>query len=108
MSPDSTRSVTFRATPPEVFAALREAARRTGFQLLSSDASAGTAAFTSARVMLSFGERVSTRITDVAPGTVQVTLSSRSALSVAGRSGRWGAGADRMAEALGSLLPLAG
>ena len=103
MSPSRTRSVTFRATPPEAFSAIREAARRTGFTFLSSNARQGTAVYTSARVMLNFGEKVRTRITQVAPGTVEVTLSSTPALSV-GSSDR-GAGADRMADALSGLLP---
>jgi hypothetical protein len=105
MSPDSTRSIAVRASPPEVFSALLEAARRTGFQFLSSNASVGTAVFTSARVMLNFGEKVSVRMVETAPGTVQVTLSSEHGPSIGGPSARRGGGADRMAEALRSLLP---
>jgi len=108
MSPHSTRSLTVRASRPELFSALRVAARRTGFQLLSSDATAGTAVFTSARVMLDFGEKVSTRMVETEPGTVQVTLSSEEGPSVGGPAGRHGAGADLMAEALSALLPLTG
>jgi hypothetical protein len=103
MSPHSTRSITVRASGPEVFSAILEAARRTEFQLLSSDASGGTAVFTSARVMLNFGEKVSVRMVETAPGTVQVTLSSDQGPSIGGPSGP--AGADVMAEALSGLLP---
>jgi hypothetical protein len=108
MSPTGTRCITVRASPPEVFTALREAARRTGFQFLSSDASAGTAVFTSARVMLNFGEKVSVRMVETGPGTVEVTLSSERGPSIGGPSGRHGAGADLMAEALSGLLPTTG
>ena len=85
MSGDSTRSMTFQATPPEVFSALLEAARRTGFQYLSGDVGAGTAMFTSGRFLLMFGEKLTARWTQVAPGTVQVTLSPAS-FGVARRS----------------------
>ena len=105
MSPHSTRSVIVRASRPEVFSALLEAARRTGFQFLSSDASAGTASFTSARIMLNFGEKVSVRMVETAPETVQVTLSSEQGPSIGGPTGSRGAGADVMAEALSGLLP---
>ncbi len=106
MSPDGTRSITVRATPPEVFSALLEAARRTGLQFLSSDASAGTAVFTSAKVMLNFGEKVSVRMVETAPGTVHVTLSSSRGPALGGSASPYGAGADLMAEALSGLLPV--
>ena len=62
MSGGSTRSMTFQAKPPEVFSALQEAARRTGFQYLSGDVSTGTAMFTSGRFLLGFGEKVTARM----------------------------------------------
>ncbi|HEX5086615.1 MAG TPA: hypothetical protein VFV89_02335 [Nocardioides sp.] len=105
MSGSSTRSITFRAKPPEVFAALREAARRTGFQFLSGDVDSGTAVFTSGRFVLGSGEKVTARIRQGPPGTVEVTLSSDLKFGIVGWSGRRGAGADRFAEALSGLLP---
>ena len=108
MSGDSTRSTTFQAKPPEVFSALLEAAERTGFQYLSGDVSIGTAVFTSGRFLLSFGERVTARMTEVAPGTVEVTLSTDPKFGVVGRSGRRDPGADRLSDALSGLLPHAG
>jgi hypothetical protein len=103
----STRSMTFQAKPPEVFSALLEAAERTGFQYLSGDVSSGTAVFTSGRFLLSFGERVTARMTEVATGTVEVTLSSDTKFGVS-RSGRRGPGADRLSDALSGLLPHTG
>jgi hypothetical protein len=60
--------------PPEVYSALLEAARRAGFEYLSGDVGTGTAMFTSGRLLLMFGEKVTARWKQVAPGTVQVTL----------------------------------
>ena len=100
--------MTFQAKPPEVFSALLEAAGRTGLQYLSGDVSTGTAVFTSGRFLLGFGERVTARMEQVAPGTVQVTLSSDSKFGVVGRSGRRGLGADRLSDALSGLLPHTG
>jgi len=97
--------MTFQAQPPDVFAALQEAAKRTGFQYLSGDVSTGTAVFTSGRFLLGVGEKVSVGIKEIAPGTVQVTLSSDPKLGLVGRSRRGGAGADRMWQALSGLLP---
>ena len=99
--------MTFQAKQPEVFAALQEAARRTRFQFLSGDVSTGTVVFTSGRFLLGYGEKVTARMTQVGPETVQVTLSSDSKFGV-GRSGRRGLGADRLSEALSGLLPHAG
>ena len=99
--------MSFQAEPPEVFSALQEAARRTGFQYLSGDVSDGTAVFSSGRFLLGFGEKVTARMEQVAPGTVQVTLSSDPKFRVAGRSGRRGPSADRLSEALSGLLPRA-
>ena len=108
MSGGSTRSMTFQAQPQEVFSALQEAARRTGFQYLSGDVSNGTAVFTSGRFLLGFGAKVTVSMKEVTPGTVQVTLSSDPRSRVAGWSGRRGPGADRLSEALSGLLPHAG
>lgn len=108
MSGNSTRSTTFQAKPPEVFSALLKAAERTGFQYLSGDVSTGTAVFTSGRFLLSFGERVTARMTEVAPGTVEVTLSTDPKFGVVGRSRRRDPGADRLSDALSGLLPHAG
>lgn len=91
-----------------MFAALREAARRTGFHLLSSDAAAGTAVFTSAQVMLNFGEKVRARMVEVGPGIVEVTLTSEQGPRIGGPAGSSGAGAELIAETLGGLLPPAG
>jgi hypothetical protein len=75
MSGGSTRTTTFQATTPEVFAALQQAAERTGFQYLSGDRATGTYVFTAGMTVMSFGEKVTARIMQVASGTVQVTLS---------------------------------
>ena len=100
--------MTFQATPQEVFSALLEAARRTGFQYLSGDVGTGTAMFTSGRFLLMFGEKLTARWTQVAPGTVQVTLSPAS-FGVAGRSRpSGGPSADRLFDELSGLLPHAG
>ena len=107
MSGSSTRSMTFQAKPPEVFAALQEAARRTRFQYLSGDVSTGTVVFTSGRFLLGLGEKVTARMEQMAPGTVQVTVSSDPKLGGLGRASR-GQGADRLAEALSGLLPHTG
>lgn len=103
MSGEGSRSLTFRATPSDVFAALQEAARRTGFQYLSGDVSAGTAMFTSGRFVLVVGEKVQARWEDVAPGTVRVTLSP-ARFGIAGASHRR-PGVDRLAHELSGLLP---
>jgi hypothetical protein len=108
MSGSGTRSMTFQATPPEVFSALLEAARRTGLQYLSGDVSTGTAIFTSGRFLLGFGEKVTARMKQVAPGTVQVTLSSDPKFGVFGRSDQRGLRADRLSDALSGLLPRSG
>jgi hypothetical protein len=80
--------MTFQAKPPEVYSALLEAARRTGLQYLSGDVSTGTVVFTSGRMLLSFGEKVTARMNQLTPGTVEVTLSSGSRFGV---TGWWGA-----------------
>ena len=99
----------FQAQQPEVFSALQEAARRTGFQYLSGDVSTGTATFTSGRFLLGFGEKVTARMEQLAPGSVQVTLSSDpKSRVVVGWSGRRAPSADRLSEALSGLLPHSG
>jgi len=105
MSGNSERSMTFQANPPEVFSALLEAARRTGFQYLSGGVSTGTAVFTSGRFLLGFGEKVTARIKPLAPGSVKVTVSSGPKLGVVGWSGRRGPGVNSLSEALSGLLP---
>ena len=97
--------MTFQASSPDVLAALREAARRTGFQYLSGDAGTGTAMFTSGKVLLMFGEKVNAQWKQVAPGTIQVTMSTAK-FGIAG-SGRRRPGVDRMADELSGLLPRA-
>ena len=100
--------MTFQATPPEVYSALLEAARRTGFRYLAGDVSMGRAMFTSGRHLLMAGEKVNAHWTQVAPGTVQVTLSSDPKFGVVGLSGRRGSGVDRLSDELSGLLPHAG
>ena len=100
--------MTFQATPPEVYSALMEAARRAGFQYLSGDVRTGTAMFTSGRFLLMFGEKITARWKQVAPGTVQVTLSPAS-FGVGGwPRPRGGPSTDRLSAELGGLLPHAG
>lgn len=84
MSGDNARSMTFQASPAEVFPALLDAARRTGFQYLAGDVSTGTALFTSGRYLLMFGEKVTARWQQVTPGTVEVTLLSEPRFGVVG------------------------
>jgi hypothetical protein len=98
--------MTFQARPSDVFAALQEAARRTGFRYLAGDVSTGTAMFTSGKHLLMVGEKVSVRWQQVAPETLEVTLSS--AKFGVGWSGRRGSGVDRLSDELSGLLPHAG
>ena len=105
MSGTSTRSMTFQAKPPEVYSALQEAARSTGFQYLSGDVGSGRVVFTSGKFLLGFGEKLTARINQVAPGTVQVTLTSDPKFGVVGSAGRRGTRADRFSDALSGLLP---
>ncbi|WP_457192311.1 hypothetical protein [Nocardioides sp. P5_E3] len=97
--------MTFQARPSDVFAALLEAARRTGFQYLTGDVSTGTVMFTSGRFLLVVGEKVNAQFEEVAPGTIQVTMSTAK-FGIAG-SGRRRPGVDRMADELSGLLPRA-
>jgi hypothetical protein len=99
--------MTFQAKPPQVFSALQEAARRTGFRYLAGDVSTGTAMFTSGKYLLMVGEKVNARWTQVAPETVEVTLSSAK-FGVAGWSSRRGSSVDRLSDELSVLLPHAG
>ena len=98
--------MTLQARPSDLFAALQEAAQRTGFRYLAGDVSTGTAIFTSGRHLLMVGEKVSARWTQVAPGTLEVTLSS--AKFGVGWAGRHGSGVDRLSDELSGLLPHAG
>ena len=104
MSARNTRSMTFRASGGEAVTALEEAARRAGMQHLSSDAATGIFVFTAGRMVLSVGEKVTARVREVAPGTVEVTLSSNLQFGL-GNIGRNGASRDRMGDALAQLLP---
>ena len=76
MSAGGERSMTFQASTEEGIAAVEEAARRAGMQHLSADRASGVLVFTAGRMVLAFGEKVTARILAVAPGIVQVTLSS--------------------------------
>ena len=96
--------MTFLASGGEAVTALEEAARRAGMQHLSSNAATGVFVFTAGRMVLAFGEKVTARIREVAPGTVQVTLSSNLQFGL-GNVGRTGASRDRMGDALAQLLP---
>ena len=100
--------MTFQATPTEVYTALTEAARRTGLQYLSGDVRTGTAMFTSGRSLLMFGDKVTARWKQAAPGTVEVTVSLAS-FGVGGLPRpRGGSSADRLSDELSRLLPHAG
>src|SRR3954465_13326514 len=107
MSARGERSMTFRASTGEATMALEEAARRSGMQHLSADPATGVLVFTAGRMVLAFGEKVTARIREGAPGIVQVTLSSNLQFGL-GNWGRDGAGRDRMSNALIPLLPPAG
>ena len=104
MDTNDVRTLTFRAGVGQVVAALEEAARRAGMQHLSSDAATGLFVFTAGRMVLSSGEKVTAQVREVAPGAVEVTLSSNLQFGL-GAVGRSGAGRDRMGEALVQLLP---
>jgi len=62
----------FLASSREDIAGLEKAARRTGLQHLSADRASGVLVFTAGRTVLAFGEKVTARIREVAPGTLQV------------------------------------
>ena len=96
--------MTFLASTGEAITALEEAARRSGMQHLSADSATGVLVFTAGRMVLASGEKVTARIREVAPGVVQVTLSSNLQFGLTGW-GRKGAGRDRMSNALIQLLP---
>lgn len=104
MSAADTTSMTFRASVGEAVAALHDAASRAGLQQLSSDASTGIFVFTAGRLVLSAGEKVTARVREAAPGTVEVALSSALQFGL-GNIGHNGAGRDRMGDALAQLLP---
>lgn len=104
MSGSGEWSMTFLASTGEAITALEEAARRSGMQHLSADSATGVLVFTAGRMVLASGEKVTARIREVAPGVVQVTLSSNLQFGLTGW-GRKGAGRDRMSNALIQLLP---
>ena len=104
MSASGETSMTFQASTGEAITALEEAARRTGMQHLAADPATGVLVFTAGRTLLAFGEKVTVRVREVTPGTVQVTLTSNSPLGLTGW-GRKGTGRDRMSNALAQLLP---
>ena len=107
MSAGGERSMTFQASTEEAIAAVEEAARRAGMQHLSADRASGVLVFTAGRMVLAFGEKVTARILAVAPGIVQVTLSSNLQFGMGSASAQ-GSGRDRMYNALVPHLPPAG
>ena len=104
MSARGETSMTFHASTEEAITALEEAARRTGMRHLSADPATGVLVFTAGSMVLAFGEKVTARIREVAPGVVQVTLSSDLQFGL-GSGGGKGAGRGRMSQALNQLLP---
>jgi hypothetical protein len=104
MSDSSARSLAFRGTGAEAFAALRHAADLTGLRFLSGDRATGTYVFTAGMTVMSFGEKVTARITQLTAETVQVTLSSDLQFGVVGAMGRAGGSEERLWEALTQLL----
>jgi hypothetical protein len=101
---DDDRSLAFTADVGQAVAALEEAARRTGLQHLSADRARGIFVFTAGRMVLATGEKVTATVREVAPGTVQVTLSSDLQFGLT-FGGPPGAARDRMFDALVQLLP---
>ena len=106
MSASGQRSMTFQASTGEAVTALEEAARRSGMRHLSADHATGVFVFTAGRIVLAFGEKVTARVREVAPGRVRVTLSSNLQFGL-GRGSAQGSGRDRMSNALIQLLPSA-
>jgi hypothetical protein len=104
MSARDESTMTFQTSAGQAVAALEEAARRSGMQHLSADAATGLYVFTAGRMVLATGEKVTAHVREVAPGVVQVTLSSKLQFGLTGTA-RKGAGRDRMSEALVRLLP---
>ena len=104
MSAGGESSMTFQASTAEAIRALKEAARRSRMQHLSADPATGVLVFTAGGAVLAFGEKVTARVREVAPGVVQVTLSSDLQFGL-GSGGGEGAGRDRMSNALNQLLP---
>jgi hypothetical protein len=100
--------MTFQATPAETFAALRQAADRTGLRYLSGDGKTGTYVYTSGMALLAFGEKVTIRITPVTAEAVQVTLSSDLQFGVQGAMSQAGGIVERLSGALDELLARAG
>jgi len=97
------RSMTFRASSGQAAAALEEAARRAGMQHLSSDRAKGLFVYTAGRMVLATGEKVTATVRDLAPDTVQVTLSSDLQFGLS--FGSPGGARDRMFDALLEILP---
>ncbi|GAA2151659.1 hypothetical protein FHX52_0569 [Humibacillus xanthopallidus] len=104
MNTTDDRSAAFAASPAQAVAALEEAARRTGMQHLSADHATGIYVFTAGRLVLATGEKVTAIVREVAPGVVQVTLSSDLQFGLT-FGGPDGAARDRMFDALVPLLP---
>lgn len=106
MSASGTQTMAFQATGPDAYAALLKAARSVGLAYVSGDPTAGTALFTAGTRLVLAGEKVAVQVTQVAPGTVEVTMSQPG--YGFGWAGRKGASVGRLAEALRQLLPPAG
>lgn len=104
MSTNDDRSTAFSASVGQAVAALEEAARRAGLQHLSADRATGIFVFTAGRMVLATGEKVTATVRELAPGTVQVTLSSDLQFGLT-FGGPTGAARDRMFDALVPLLP---
>jgi hypothetical protein len=97
--------MTFQASTADVFAALLQAAERAGLQYLSGDKATGTYVFTAGMAVMTFGEKVTARITSRSTGTVLVTVSSDLQFGMRGALSHQGAAADRLANELSGLLP---
>ena len=74
VSASDERSMSFRASAGEAMTALEEAARRTGMRDPAADAANGVVVFTAGSMALAFGQKVTARVREVAPGTVQGRL----------------------------------
>lgn len=104
MSTGDDRSMAFATSTGQAVAALEEAARRSGLQHLSADHATGIFVFTAGRLVLATGEKVTATVREVAPGTVQVTLSSDLQFGLTFGDPA-GAARDRMFDELVRLLP---
>ena len=108
MNGGSTQSMTFQATAAQAFAALQHAAERAGLLYLSGDGATGTYVYTAGMTVMTFGEKVTVRITPLTAETVQVTVSSDLQFGVQGALSRNGDRAEVLSEALTGLLPRVG